>query len=486
MDLDRGRCRDKETLMKRILALVALIIVFTAIQPGKSLSAVPSGPWEGAILIMGQELKIIVHFDEGGQSPKWTIDIPQQMAMGLPLTNMKREGEKVHFELAAGPGLAVFEGVLVKETIRGDFMQAGIKGSFSLAKSTAQAPGEPAKKEIAVPLPYKEEEVSLANGSVKLAGTLTIPPGAGPFPAVIMITGSGTQNRDEEIFGFKLFRVIADHLTRSGIVVLRCDDRGLGSQGVPGRDTSLDFAGDVVAQADYLGNRKEVLRDKIGLFGHSEGGIIAPMANLKKPFAFMVLMAGTAVKGEDVLIEQIGLIAQADGASAAEIAEAVSEQKRVYTLMGTPDGEKEIAKLIADQARKGLDKMPPEQRKAVTDPEAYVQNVAKAQTMTFNSPWFRYFLAYDPAPALEQVKCPVLALFGEKDMQVSPRQNLTVMEKAFKKGGNLDVTFKVFPEANHLFLKAKTGSPSEYASQEKVFVPGFLDTISSWILQKTR
>ncbi len=398
---------------------------------------------------------------------------------------MKRDGEKVHFELAAGPGLAVFEGVLAQEAIRGDFMQAGIKGSFSLVKSTAPTPEKPAKKESAPPLPYREEEVSLTNGPVKLSGTLTIPAGTGPFPAVIMITGSGTQNRDEEIFGFKLFRVIADHLTRQGIAVLRCDDRGLGAQGAFGMDTSADFASDVVAQGAFLRGRPQIDPQRVGLFGHSEGGIIAPMANLKSPFAFMVLMAGTAVKGEDVLLEQIGLIARADGTSEAEIAEAVAQQKRVYTLMGTPDGEKEIARLIADQARKGLDKMPPEQRKAVADPEAYVQNVAKAQTMTFNSPWFRFFLAYDPAPALAAVKCPVLALFGEKDLQVSPRQNRAVMEQAFKKGENPDVTVKVFADANHLFLAAKTGSPSEYASLEKVFVPGFLDTISSWILEKT-
>jgi hypothetical protein len=247
----------------------------------------------------------------------------------------------------------------------------------------------------------------------------------------------------------------------------------------------VDFASDVIVQANYLRSRKEIWPDKIGLFGHSEGGIIAPLANQKTPFAFMVLMAGTAVKGEDVILEQISLIARADGTSEAEIAKAVSEQKRVYTPMGNQEGEKEIARLIVDEARKGLDKMTPEQRKAVADPEAYVQNVAKAQMMVFNSPWFRFFLAYDPAPVLAAVKCPVLALFGEKDVQVSPQQNLPVMEKAFQKGGNKDVTFKIFPEANHLFQKAKTGSPSEYAALDKAFVPGFLDTISSWILEKT-
>jgi fermentation-respiration switch protein FrsA (DUF1100 family) len=167
------------------------------------------------------------------------------------------------------------------------------------------------------------------------------------------------------------------------------------------------------------------------------------------------------------------------------VAAAVASQKKAYALMGSQGGEKEIEKMIADQARKGLDRMAPEQRKAVADPEAYVKNVTAAQMAAFNSPWFRYFLDYDPVPALEAVKCPVLALFGEKDAQVSPKQNLPVMEKAFRKGKNHDVTFKVFPGANHLFLEAKSGSPAEYTSLEKVFVPGFLDTISSWILDKT-
>ncbi len=472
--------------MKRSAVFVMVFLAFLLQYGTPAVAGELSGPWEGAIFIMGQELKIIVHFSEAGGALSATMDIPQQMAAGLPLSQVKRDGDKVHFELVAGPGIAIFDGAIAAAAIQGDFLQAGIKGSFKIARqatkpeATAQGPEKP---EV---LPYKAEEVTLANGSVKLAGTLTVPEGKGPFPAVIMITGSGTQNRDEEIFGFKLFRVIADHLTRQGIAVLRCDDRGLGGQGTFGRDTSEDFASDVVAQGAFLRGRPEIDPLRVGLFGHSEGGIIAPLANLKSPFGFMVLMAGTAVKGEDVLLEQIGLIAKADGTGETEIAEAIAQQKRIYTLMGTPEGEKEIANLIAEQARQSLEKMPPEQRKAVSDPEAYVQSVAKAQVMTFTSPWFRYFLAYDPAPALAAVKCPVLALFGAKDMQVAAKQNLPVMEQAFKQGGNRDATLKIIPEANHLFQQAKTGSPSEYASLAKGFVPGFLETISSWILERTR
>lgn len=471
--------------MKR-LAISILCCAFLFLQGEETAQIAIEGPWEGAIAIMGQELEIIVHFSEAGGSLKATLDIPQQMAMGLPLSQVKREGDKVHFELVAGPGIALFDGAISAAAIQGDFFQAGIKGSFKVARQTAKPESGAQETEKPEPLPYKAEDVTLANGVVKLSGTLTIPEGPGPFPAVIMITGSGTQNRDEEIFGFKLFRVIADHLSRQGIAVLRCDDRGLGAQGAYGLDTSADFAADVVAQAAFLRGRPEIDPQRVGLFGHSEGGIIAPLAGGSDRFAFMVLMAGTSVKGEEVLLEQIGLIARADGSSEAEIAEAISQQKRVFKLMGTPEGEKEIERLIAVEARKGLEKMTPEQRKAVADPEAYVQNVVRAQALVFKSPWFRSFLAYDPAPALAAVKCPVLALFGGKDMQVAARQNLPVMERAFKKGGNPDVTFKIFPEANHLFQKAKTGSPSEYATLEKAFIPGFLETVASWILEKTK
>jgi pimeloyl-ACP methyl ester carboxylesterase len=468
--------------MKRYAVFILFFLAFFA-QSG---APVPveglTGPWEGAIAIMGQELKIIVHFSELAGALKATIDIPQQMATGLPLSQVKREGDKIHFELVAGPGVAVFDGSIAADAIQGDFLQAGIKGTFRVAPQSAKPESEAKEGEKSEPLPYKAEEIALTNGKVQLAGTLTIPEGQGPFPAVIMITGSGTQNRDEDIFGFKIFRVIADHLTRKGIAVLRCDDRGLGAQGAYGLDTSADFASDVVAQGAFLRRRPEIDPARVGLFGHSEGGLIAPLANREGNFSFLVLMAGTAVKGSDVLLEQIALIARANGASEAEIAQAVSEQKRVYTLMGTPEGEKEIARLLADQARQGLDKLPPEQRQAIADPEAYVQNVAKAQTLAFNSPWFRYFLAYDPRPALMALKCPVLALFGEKDMQVAAKQNLPVMAQAFKKGGNHNATIRVLPGANHLFQQAKTGSPSEYAALEKAFVPGFLDTISSWIL----
>lgn len=468
--------------MKRLSSWIVPFLASMALAVPARAQAL-DGPWEGTIAIMGQELRIIVRFDASGGELKATIDIPQQMAADLPLSNVRREGERVHFELAAGPGLAVFDGVLAQGNIRGDFTQAGIRGAFHIVKAgRVAAAGPPA----APCLPYRAEEVAVAAGASKLSGTLTLPRGAGPFPAAILITGSGTQNRDEEIFGFKLFGVIADHLTRQGIAVLRCDDRGWGDAKAAAAATSRDFAADVKAQARYLLTRPEIAKDGIGLLGHSEGGIIAPLAGRDHEFAFMVLMAGTAVSGREVLLEQIALIASADGAAQAEVERTLAEQRRAYALLDQPGGEKEIAKMIAEQARGQLQKMSCEQKKAVADPDAYVKSAVAAQLAALQSPWFRHFLDYDPAPALAAVKCPVLALFGEKDVQVSPRQNRPAMEAAFRRGGNQDVTFKVFPGANHLFQLATTGSPSEYATLAKEFVPGFLETISGWIVEKTK
>jgi hypothetical protein len=470
--------------MKRLTVLMLAVCAIFALRGDPPPPSALAGPWEGAISIMGRDLKFVVHFSEADGALKATMDVPQQMSMGLPLSQVRREGDKVHFELVAGAGVAVFDGTVAPGAIEGEFLQAGIKGTFRLTPQGEKTDAQPPTTEA--PLPYREEEVAVTSGEIKLSGTLTLPEGQGPFPAVIMITGSGTQNRDEEIFGFKLFRVIADHLTRRGIAVLRCDDRGFGAPGKMMAATSADFAADVNAQAHFLRGRPDIDPQRVGLFGHSEGGLIAPMAQREGKFAFMVLMAGTAVKGEDVILEQMARIARADGAGGKDIRQDVADQKKIYALLGDPQGEGRIMEIIVAQTRRGLGQLPADQRQAITDPEAYVQTMAKTQLMTLRSPWFRYFLSYDPRPALEALTCPVLALFGGKDTQVIPDQNQPVMEMALRKAGNRDATFKVFPDANHLFQKANTGSPSEYAKLEKAFVPGFLETISSWIIEKTK
>jgi pimeloyl-ACP methyl ester carboxylesterase len=440
------------------------------------------GTWEGEIVILGNSLGITVVFEMADQNLAAQIDIPQQGASGLALTNVRSEDPAVHFELPSPQGTAVFEGERIDDTIAGSFTQAGYEGSFSITRSESVA--ETATPEE--PPPYIEEEVVFTNGDITLAGTLTVPPSSGPFPAVVMITGSGPQNRDEELFGFKPFRLIADHFTRNGIAVLRYDDRGVGgSSGSVSESTSEDFAGDVIEAMRFLQARDEINPGAVGLVGHSEGGIVAPIAAVRSnAVAFMVLLAGTSVTGEEILLAQGEAISRANGADAARLDNQKDMYARMFEVVRTDTGFEELEADVRQQARAEIELLPPEQRAAITDVDAAVESQVRGQLAFIGSLWFEFFLDYDPATTLEQVDVPVLALFGELDLQVPPEVNVGPMEAAFAKSGNDDVTIHTFPKANHLFLTAVTGSPNEYPTMEKVFVPGFLAMMTEWILER--
>ena len=285
------------------------------------------------------------------------------------------------------------------------------------------------------PYPYRAEDVTYENkaGGVKLAGTLTVPSGPGPFPAVILITGSGAQDRDESLLGHKPFLVLADYLSRRGIAVLRVDDRGVGgSTGHTKSSTSDDFAGDVLAGVDFLKGRKEIDPSKIGLIGHSEGGIIAPMAAARsKDIAFIVLMAGTGVPGDQILAAQGQLILKASGSSESEMKQERDVQKRLIDIIVQEKDEKAAQVKLAAALKEILAAMPESERKAVAEKPGAL---SEAAVDAFNNAWFRYFLTYDPRPTLRTVACPVLAINGEKDLQVPAKENLAEIEKALKRG----------------------------------------------------
>jgi uncharacterized protein len=338
------------------------------------------------------------------------------------------------------------------------------------------------------PVPYKEEEVQIQNGKVALAGTLTLPPKAGRHPAVVMITGSGAQNRDEEIFGFKPFKIIADNLTRNGIAVLRCDDRGVGGSNGPVMEaTSEDFAGDVLVQVKFLQSRPDIDSKQIGLCGHSEGGIIAPMvASHSKDVAFIILLSGTGVTGDKVLLAQGQLIGKAEGATDEELKEQAEFHHRMFDAVRTGEGWAELGIYTRNMMLKKVQGLPDEQRKALGDINQFADSEVKKQLESVKIPWFKFFLDYDPSVDLDKVTCPVLALFGEIDLQVPAEMNKEAMERALKKGGNRDYTIKVIPKANHLYQAAVTGSFSEYSTLKKEFVPGFLDLITNWVLERVK
>jgi pimeloyl-ACP methyl ester carboxylesterase len=353
--------------------------------------------------------------------------------------------------------------------------------------SNGQLPGAQRPQEPKRPLPYKEEEVTYdgKQPGVRLAGTLTLPPGRRKhFPAVLLVTGSGAQDRNETMLGHRPFLVLSDYLTRRGIAVLRVDDRGIGgSYGASGSDTSASYAGDVQAGIEYLAKRKDIDPERIGLIGHSEGGMIAPMVAAKSAsVAFIVLMAAPGVKGEELLAQQAALVAKARGASDEMVALNRETQEKMFALLR--QGKDYIAteselRAIWGEAK---NKMTPDDIRAMGDPDV----VARQQIRAVMTPWFRYFLAYDPREALEHTRCPVLAINGELDLQVPARQNLPAIEAALKTGGNADFTVTELPHLNHLFQTAPTGSPAEYAGIEETLSPVALETMGDWIVAHTK
>jgi uncharacterized protein len=469
-------CSSFRSVRQVVMHFIPFLFVLASIGDACAQTSL-QGKWEGAIVLPGMNLTIKVIFEKQGDSLTAKIDIPQQGAMGLSLKAVSFVQPAVHFELPAGPGLATFQGNATGDSIKGDFQQAGFKSTFFLAKVS-----NPPSPEVEEALPYLEEEVKFHNGDLSLAGTLTIPKTGGPFPAMVLITGSGPQNRDEELFGFKPFRVIADHLTRKGIAVLRYDDRGVGgSSAGPATATTTDFAKDALSGVDFLLHRNEINGKEIGLLGHSEGAVAAAIAaSQSTDIAFAVLMAGSAVNGEKIVLYQLESIARAGGKSEAEIQQALALQREVFRAVHTGEGWDQVKTKLEAEAHRQIDAAPAEQRGTINRDSLATVLVGR-QLRGVQSPWFKFFAAFDPVTALEKVKCPVLALFGERDVQVPVAINRKPMEQALQVGGNTHVAIAVFPEANHLFIASTTGQPSEYPTLRKEFVPGFLDTLGGWL-----
>ncbi len=336
------------------------------------------------------------------------------------------------------------------------------------------------------PYPYLEEEVSYQNtkDNIRLAGTLTLPKSSGKHPAVILITGSGAQDRDSTIAGHRPFLVLADYLTRRGIAVLRVDDRSIGGSSKGSEaDTSENLAGDVLAGIEFLKRRKDINPKKIGLIGHSEGGMIAPMAAVRsKDVAFIILLAGLGQTGEDVIYTQTDLMQKAQGVQAEIRAQTTDLLRKIFGIIKTQPDNKIAEGQINETISKNSASMTEEQRKNF----ARMEEIFKAQIPVYLSAWFRYFISFNPRPTLEKVKIPVLALNGENDLQVAAKENLDLIAADLKTGKNKDFTVKSFPRLNHLFQTTQTGLVNEYGVIEETISPIVLETVANWILERTK
>ncbi|MCP4613384.1 MAG: alpha/beta hydrolase [Planctomycetes bacterium] len=333
---------------------------------------------------------------------------------------------------------------------------------------------------------YIQEEVVFSNKDVTLAGTLTLPRTSGRHPAVVLLHGSGPLNRDQEVFGMKYFRIIADHLTRRGVAVLRYDSRGVGgSSGTPYQFTLTDVAEDALAAIGYLKTRNDINPVQIGLCGKSQGAIVAPLAaSRSEDVAFIICLAGFGIPGEEAHVAQMTAIARADGASQQEIEALVENLKRIISLIRKEANEAEIRPLITTMLKNQWASMSQNSEKETKEDDEAVDAHVDCALSLYKSPWFRFFIDYDPKPALEQVICPALFLFGELDTQIPAEINRMAIWDALKQSGNDDYTLKTIPKANHGFQSANTGSPSEYMSLEKKFVPGFLELMLDWVLKR--
>jgi uncharacterized protein len=464
--------------MNRLVAIAACLLSCAPLAADDKPAAKKGidGYWLGTLRVGAVELRLGFKFEMKDGKLVATMDSIDQGAKDIPVESAEFADNTLTLKMAKMK--AGYSGKLQPDgdTIKGELEQ-GFKLPLDLKRQdkafTLNRPQTPKK-----PYPYVEEEVTFPSRAkgVTLAGTFTKPKGDGPFITAILITGSGPQDRDESLMGHKPFLVLADHLTRKGIAVLRYDDRGIGKSTGKFEDaTSKDFAEDAAGAVAYLRDRKEV--GKIGFIGHSEGGLIAPMVAAEDArIAFIVMLAGQGTSGEEVLVAQGQLIVKAMGGDEKTLKRQKEVQARLFELAKKGASLKELKAAFADFEKDLTDAEKAEFEKT--------RGAIEAQVAMVSSPWFKFFLTYDPRPALKKVKCPVLAINGDKDLQVPAKENLSEIEKALKAGGNTHVTVREFPGLNHLFQSCKTGTPLEYGNIEETFAPAALDVISEWVLKR--
>lgn len=443
------------------------------------------GDWNGILDVGSMKLEIGFTFVEQDGKLSGHMDVPKQMASKLPISKVEYNDNEILLQLAMA-GIE-YKGTLINDsTIDGTFKQAGQKFPLQLTKGKVTIKKRNRPQEPQPPFPYRSEEVSFINPieNNKLTGTLTLPEGKGPFPVAILISGSGQQNRDSEVFGHKPFWVIADHLTHRGIAVLRFDDRGMGgSEGDLENATSENFAYDVIGGIDFLLKRKDIHPKKIGLIGHSEGGMIAPIvASKSKEVAWMVLMAGLGTTGEKVLIDQAELISKASGVNDEQLAKSLDTNKKLYEIIKNTENIEIRKEQLSLLLKESFDNNP----ETATLAESQKNQLINAQLNMLKSPWFAFFLDYQPEKYLTGYKKPVLIINGTLDMQVPYEANTSGIKNALEKGGNKNVTVRVFEKMNHLFQYCETGNISEYEEIETTFEPEVLELLSIWIKQQTK
>ncbi|WP_303450915.1 S9 family peptidase [Colwellia sp. 1_MG-2023] len=440
-----------------------------------------AGSWQGALSVSGQSVPLLFHINPDLTA---SMDSPAQGATNIPIESVTIEGQKISINVAVAQ--ATFTGEFNKpnNTIEGHWKQGPNKLPLKLekvieaVKTVINRPQHPTP-----PFDYVVEEVTFKNHNIKLAGTLTLPSSEGTYPGVVLISGSGPQDRDQTFMGHKTFLVIADYLTQHGIAVLRFDDRGVGkSTGNFDTATSADFAQDVSAAIDYLSSHKNIAKDSIGLMGHSEGGLIAPITASSNPdVGFVVLLAGPGQTGNDISIWQVKSFLRANGLS-LQAAKAGSEITGAlnHTVMTNRDIDN-----LASELELSYDK---KWQTFPDDIKAEIKAIgggklSSPRVQQLSTKWMKYFLLHNPQTYLRKLTIPVLAIHGSKDTQMDMAQNLDKIRDALQEQAHPLTQVKEIHGVNHLFQRAKSGLMSEYSQIEETMSPDVLELLANWVLK---
>jgi uncharacterized protein len=453
----------------KLAQTLSLLLVFCLTMRAQAPSI--TGKWSGELDAGSTKLHVGLDIMRGSDDAlKATMSVVEQGIAGLQIDSIALTGGHVSFKLARIGGS--YEGTFKDARIEGTWSQSGheMPLTFEQGGTAIKVPVRP--QNPTAPFPYNAEEISVSSGSITLAGTFTSPKSGGPFPALLLITGSGPEDRDETVFGHKPFLILSDYLTRAGFAVLRLDDRGTGKSSGDFKASGMDeFTNDALAAVSWLKDRKDVNRNQIGLIGHSEGGAVAPLAAIRsQDVAFIVLMAGPGIPVDKLMYRQSADIMRAAGAPEDAVAANAALMKRLFAILREePDRAK---------ATERIDQLAAENKAKTPELAAMVQSQGRSMIL----PEFRSLLTYDAAEVLRKVKCPVLAIDGSKDLQVSAGENLAGIAAGLAAGENPDFAIQELPGLNHLFQTTKTGSVTEYALIEETISPRALVIVRDWLL----
>lgn len=457
--------------MKKILYLFLICLHFSCSNAQSF-----DGSWKGEVEVSGQKLLLVFNLQQDSND-RWTgtFESPMQTAQRFPIDAIKVHKDSIWMDVKA---IRLFYAGYLdrdKDVMKGVMKQGSFESAMILVRSENEMSGLSRKQDVFPPYDYLERQVSFRNpkGNASLAGTLTYPKGGGPFPAVVLVNGSGQQNRDSEVFGHRPFKILADHLSKNGFAVLRYDDRGIGgSKGEVNLATTIDFASDADAAVDFLSKQNMVKLGKIGIVGHSEGALIAEIVAAENDKVdYVALLSGPVIKGDSLLILQSYALGKAGGLSESALNENKINNRRIYDILLRDETPQELSGMLEKELVRQNRGNP-------------LTSDMKIKLSPMLIPWFRTFLRIDPAYYLKQLRVPIFASFGGKDVQVPANENIYALQRL--RLNTTDVTIKDYPNLNHVFQQAETGKIEEYFENSESFNEQLMDDLTHWLKLKAK